>query len=196
MEYSREKKVIRLSKEINNLDKFVIDFCNLLDNYVLVSGYISILFGRSRATEDVDLLIPQLGFQEFKILWAKIHENQFECINTFKVDNAFKMLEEHAIRFARKNNAVPNMEFKIIHTPEGEYSLNNKLKVILDDSVLFISPLEIQIAYKLDLGKQGNKKDLEDAKHIYELFKEKLDKGELTRLIQLFNVEKEFNIIK
>ena len=60
-------KEIKLNKELNKLDKFVIDFCKLLDRYVIVSGYVSILFGRSRSTEDVDLLIvgdlvlPQLS---------------------------------------------------------------------------------------------------------------------------------------
>jgi hypothetical protein len=48
MQYLIDKKEIILDKELNNLDKFVIDFVSLLDNYVIVSGYVSILFGRSR----------------------------------------------------------------------------------------------------------------------------------------------------
>lgn len=57
MEYIADKKEIILDKELNNLDKFVLEFTELLEEYVVVSGYVSILFGRSRMTEDVDLLI-------------------------------------------------------------------------------------------------------------------------------------------
>ena len=64
MEYNKEKKTIKLERELSNLDEFVLDFVNLLDNYVIVSGYVSILLGRSRTTEDVDLLLPKLRFLE------------------------------------------------------------------------------------------------------------------------------------
>jgi len=54
MEYYNEKGEIKINKELNNLDKFVLDFISLLEEYVIVSGYVSILLRRSRATEDVD----------------------------------------------------------------------------------------------------------------------------------------------
>ena len=59
MEYNPLKKELKLDRKISDLDKFVLDFCNLLERYVLVSRYVSILLGRSRATEDIDLLIPK-----------------------------------------------------------------------------------------------------------------------------------------
>ena len=50
---------IEFEKELNNLDKFTIAFTQILNeskiNYALVSGYVSILFGRNRASEDIDL---------------------------------------------------------------------------------------------------------------------------------------------
>ena len=88
------------------------------------------------------------------------------------------------------------MEFKIISNEIGKYSFENKIKVILNKGELEISPIEMQIAYKLDLGKQGNEKDIEDAKHLYELFKEKLNNGELLRLINKFDTKNEFELIK
>jgi len=196
MEYDVAKKEIILNRKISNLDKFVIDFCGLLKNYVLVSGYVSILFGRSRATEDVDLLIPKMEIEEFKKLWDEIHASGFECINTFDFKEAFDITKEHNIRFSRKGKPIPNMEFKIIQNEIHEYSFENKIKVIIHDSILYISPLEMQIVYKLMLGKQDNKKDLEDAKHLYELFKEKLNNFELHKLIDELDCKKEFDIIK
>jgi len=196
MEYNRSKKEIILERELNKLDEFVLDFTKLLDNYVLVSGYVSIVFGRSRATEDVDLLIPEMKEQEFKTIWDRVHENNFECINTSDYSEAFKMLKEHAIRFSEKDKPIPNMEFKMISDEIGKYSFENKIKVILNKGELEISPIEMQIAYKLDLGKQGNQKDIEDAKHLYELFKEKLNNEELSRLINKFDAKNEFELIK
>ena len=49
------KKTIKLDKELNLLDKFVLEFVRILEkhvNYVIVSGYVAILFGRARSTEE------------------------------------------------------------------------------------------------------------------------------------------------
>ena len=196
MEYNPDKKEIILDKELSNLDKFVIDFCRLIDDYVIVSGYVSILLGRSRASEDVDMLVKVSNLDNFMKLWKKIYEAGFECINTSKPEEAFEMLNETAIKFSRKNLAVPNMEFKKISKKEHIYSYENKLKVIIRKHILFISPIEMQIAYKLMLGKGNNNKDIEDAKHLYELFKEKLNKPELFKLIKEMDAEKEFKRIE
>ena len=196
MEINLKKKEIVLNKNINELDKFVLDFCSGLEDYVLVSGYVSILFGRSRATEDVDLLISKMPLEKFKKIWNILEKKGFECINTSNVKEAFRMLDEYAIRFCRKGKPIPNIEFKKSSNEVHEYSLQNKIKVKLKDGFLFISPIEMQIAYKLMLGKGGNEKDIEDAKHLYELFKENINKEELFDFINKFNVEEQFEIIK
>jgi len=193
MEYNANEKKIVLDRELNSLDKFVVDFCSLLEEYVIVSGYVSILFGRSRGTEDVDLLIPRKKEEEFFKIFEKIEKDGFECLNTSKKGEAFEMLKEHAIRFSRKSKPIPNMEFKMVKNDIENYSLKNKILVEIDNKKIYISPLEMQIAYKLDLGSY---KDLEDAKHIYTLFEEKLDKKELDRLVEKFGKEEEFEEIK
>lgn len=130
------------------------DFFSYLKNYVIFSGYVSILLGRTRATEDIDLLIPRISKEEFANIWRKTHENNFWCINTLNIDEAFEMLNEHAIRFAKKEEPIPNMNFKIIKTDLDKYSYENKIKVILNERFIFVSPLEMQIAYKLFLAVQ------------------------------------------
>jgi len=55
MEWINGKK-IKLDKPINELDKFVLHFIKILEkhvDYVIISGYVAIPLGRSRATEDV-----------------------------------------------------------------------------------------------------------------------------------------------
>ena len=47
-----------------------------------------------------------------------------------------------------------------------KYSYENKIKVILGEKILFISPLELQIAYKLFLAAEGLEKELQSDKDI------------------------------
>jgi len=192
MEYNKENKEIKIDKELNSLDKFTYNFVNLLNEYVIVSGYVSIITGRSRATEDIDLLVPQMNFEKFQELWQRVEENGFECINTSNIKEAFEMLKDHAIRFAKKGTGIPNIKFKIISNEVHEYSFENKIKLFLGDNLFYISPLEMQIAYKLYLGSD---KDLEDAKHLYDLFKEKLDEKELNKIVEDFDAKENFKLI-
>ena len=202
MIYNPDKKEIILNRELGSLDRFVIRFCNLLDEYVLVSGYVSILFGRSRGTEDVDLLIPPMNCDKFKKLWYRIHENGFECINTANPKEAFDILKEHNVRFSKKDEPKPNMEFKIIKTDLDRYSYENKIKVILKKGGLFISPIEMQIAYKMFLAADGtdkelmSDKDIEDARYLYKIFEEKINKEEFLVLINKLNVKKRLKWLK
>lgn len=196
MDYNQKDKIITLNRQLSKLDKFVINFCKNLSNYVLVSGYISIVFGRSRATEDIDLLIKLKDKEEFLSIWSKLNKKRFECINTFNPNEAFEMLQDFAIRFSKSGKPIPNIELKTIKTETDRYSFDNRIKLQLKSSSIFISSIEMQIAYKLMLGKSENKKDIEDAKHLYELFKDKIDYDELNKLIKELNVSEEFEMIK
>ena len=197
MEYDAKNRRIILGKIINELDKFVIDFLSIMDkysDYVIVSGYVSILLGRSRATEDVDILVPKIKFAKFKEMFNELIKSEYECANTTNIDEAYKMLDDFAIRFFKKGCPRPNMEFKIIKTDLDRYSFENRIKVVLKEKTLFISPLEMQIAYKLFLAADGtdeelsSDKDIEDAKHIYLLFKDKINKGELLLLLDKLKI--------
>lgn len=61
MEIDISDQEIILNKELNDLDNLALDFIKILDGkavkYVLVSGYIAILFGRSRSSEDIDMFM-------------------------------------------------------------------------------------------------------------------------------------------
>jgi hypothetical protein len=74
-----------------------------------------------------------------------------------------------------------------------KFAFDNKVKVLLNGGALFISPLELQIAFKLFLGSD---KDFEDAKHLYSLFINKLDKEKLNFFINKLKVSEVFERIK
>jgi hypothetical protein len=62
MDIRYSKDTITFSeKHLTLLDMFVLGFIRVLElctPYVIVSRYVAILFGRSRGTEDVDILVP------------------------------------------------------------------------------------------------------------------------------------------
>ncbi|MDD5417648.1 MAG: hypothetical protein PHW96_02045 [Candidatus Nanoarchaeia archaeon] len=189
------ENAIVLDKEINKLDKFVIDFTKILDklkiNYSVVSGYVSILLGRSRATEDVDILIPRLGFDKFEDMWNNLTE--FECM-TINIKEAYETLKNGSnIRFFRKDVFIPNMEVKFSKNELDEYTLNNSFEVKIKDYKIKISPLHLQIPFKLFLGSQ---KDIEDARHIYQLVKDKLDKEKLQYFTEKLKVSHKLKLIQ
>jgi hypothetical protein len=195
MKYLPDKREIILNRELNKLDRFVIDFCSLLEKYtkyVIVSGYVSIVLGRSRATEDVDLLVPRMEFSNFVAMFNNFLNKGYDCINTTNPKEAFEMLDETAIRFFKQGNPLPNIEFKFIKNDLDEYSFENRLKLVLNEGTIFISPLELQIAYKLYLSSEKADKDIEDARHLYKIFQDKINKEALAIFIRKLNVEKRF----
>ncbi len=194
MEFEFKKNKIIFNRELSNLDKLVLKFIKVLDNekidYVIISGYIAILFGRSRGTEDVDLFIEEMSFEKFNRLWGKFNANGFECINISNSKEAYKefLKNKTSIRFAEKGEFMPNFELKFPNSKENFYSIKNKLKVILNGEELITSELEMQIAFKLKLGSD---KDFEDARHLYKTFKEHLNINKLRSHINELKVEKE-----
>jgi len=170
MEFKKDKIV--LDKVINNLDKLVLDFVRILEkktDYVLVSGYVSILFGRSRISEDIDMFVPKMkkpGFASLNKSLAK----EFWCINGGDIQELFDLLlKKHSVRYARKGQVIPNIEVKFAREPSDFESLRGKIKVEVGKRNLFVSPIELQIAYKEKILKSP--KDREDALHLREVFK-------------------------
>lgn len=188
MEFSKGKIVF--DKELSDLDKFVIDFVDILNEtgirYVIVSGYVSILFGRSRATEDIDLFIETVSKQKFDEFMKIIGERDMWALNSTDNTELYSMLRDNlAIRIAEKGKAIPNFELKFAKKDTDFFSLNSPIKVVIKGNEILISPIEIQLAYKLYLGSE---KDIEDAVHIYQIFKEKLDRNLLNSMIQKLKV--------
>lgn len=189
MEFSKGK--ITFDKELSDLDRFVLDFVDILNfckiKYVIVSGYVSILFGRSRATEDIDLFIENISRESFNEFMKNVDEKEMWALNSDDDTELYSMLKDNlAIRIAKKGKAIPNFEVKFPKKDTDFFSLNNPIKVILNDNEILISPLEMQIAYKLYLWSE---KDIEDATHVYEMFKDNLDVKLLNSLIQKLNVK-------
>jgi hypothetical protein len=197
MELEYTEDYIKFDKELNDFDKFTLSFIKILDklkiNYVLISGYIALLFGRPRMTEDVDLFIEKISFETFIKLWEKVMK-EFDCINTEdKKEAYYEYLNNNvAINFSIKDKFLPRMEVKFPKTDLDYWTLKNNKKVILNNNELKISIIELQIAYKVWLGRQGNDKDIEDAKFLYNIFKKYINTDLLMNFVRKLNIESLF----
>lgn len=195
MEFKFSKDQIELKKNLTNLDKFVIDFTSILNKqnigYVIISGYIPILFGRSRASEDIDIIMEKINFPKFQILWEEITK-RFECIIAKDAKNAYKeyLLKKESIRFAKKHKFIPNIEIKFPKIELDTWTLKQKIKVFFNNHSLFISPIELQIPFKLFLGTE---KDIEDARYLYKIFKNKINLQLLYKFNRKLKIEDLFN---
>jgi len=177
MEYDKEKKQIIIKRELSNLDRLVLNFLNILckhAEYVIVSGYVSILLGRARATEDVDIFIERIAGERFFKLYEELKSAGFWCLNAEQPEEVFNYLKEGmAVRFARQNNIIPNFEIRFPRKKIDDETFKDTLTVILPWGKLRISSLERQIAFKRYYLKSN--KDIEDALHIETIFKEQMD---------------------
>ena len=90
------------------------------------------------------------------------------------------MEDNLAVRFAKKDSMIPNIEMKWIKNEFDKIALEKTIDVRIKNETLCISHLELQIAFKEDVLKSP--KDLEDADHIKDVAKEYLD----NKLIQKY----------
>lgn len=192
MELQFKGNEIIWNKPLSDLDKLVFKFTNLLERldvrYVIISGYVAILFGRSRETEDVDIFIEEMPEKKFNQFWNSMEENGFECLNAFSPSEALNdfLGQMVAIRFAEKGRVIPNFEMKYPKTDLNKYSLENRILVKVGENFLYTSKLELQIAFKLYLGSD---KDIEDAIHLWQIFKDNIDHKLVTSFAVRLKVE-------
>lgn len=180
---------IIIDRELSDLDKFAIEFIEILKRhtkYVIVSGYVSIIFGRARASEDIDIIVPKMHKQKFVGLVAELKNSGFYCLNTDSEDEMLEYLEEKtAIRFAKTNTAVPNIEFKFAKKSFDEIALEKTITARLADKEIAISCLELQIAFKEEVLKSP--KDMEDARHIRNVAEKHIDLELIKKYRQMLN---------
>lgn len=176
--YKLNQGVIEIERELNELDIFVKDFLEVLQkhcDYLIVSGFVSISTGRTRGTEDVDVLIPLLEKEKFNKLFEELNNEGFWCYQGDSVEEVYEYIQnKNNVRFARKDEMFPNME--VIPIDESRkakfFEFSNPQKIKIADFEFKIPMIEFEILYKeLVLG---GKKDLEDAKHLRTFFEEDL----------------------
>ena len=158
-------------------------------NYVIVSGYIAILLGMERATQDVDVVIS--GFkskEDFDRFFNELRELGWETIPS-DLDELYFLLEKRNEKIDIFTDKQWYFDFKKVMNKWALMSLENPLIVKKGDYEFRIAPPEIQIPYKLWLGSD---KDIKDAAFLYEKLKPIIDKKAMEEIAGEMNVDLQF----
>jgi len=186
-----------VEREPNRLDELAIEFSEILDQFdiqhVYIAGYVSILAGRARSTEDVDVLIERIDKETADELATMLAESGFWG-PAMPLASTYEMLDAgDNIWVAPEDQITPHLEVKFVRDEFDRASLENAITAEIGDEAIRIGPLELQIAYKLYLGAR---KDIEDAVHLYTLFEETLSAPCLEEWVTRLDIEEEYERLK
>ena len=183
---------IEVESGASDLDELVWRLVSRLKKYteyVLVSGYIAILLGMERPTQDVDVVIS--GFRsrsDFNNFFNELRELGWETIPS-NLDELHFLLEERNEKIDLFTDKQWYFDFKKARNKWALLSLENPLTVKKGDYEFKIAPPEIQIPYKLWLGSD---KDIKDAAFIYEKLKPIIDRKAMKEIADEMNVDLQF----
>ena len=169
----------------NILDKFADDFCSVVDKYVkyiVVSGFVAISHGRSRATEDIDMIIEKVSFGKFNELHKDLVKHGFECLQSSKEKDIYDYLSRgDSVRYVREGTFLPpEMEIKFPKDEIDNLQLATRRKLELTGLDIWFSSIEMNIAFKEELLKTD--KDIEDAKHLRIIYKDDIDESSINEI--------------
>jgi len=172
--YSIKNDTIVINRELTKLDLFVKDFLDILkrhSDYLVVSGFVSISTGRTRGTEDVDILVGKLNKTKFALLLEDLFKNEFWCYQGDTINEIWKYIEnKNNIMFAKEGEIFPNIEFISVDEskPAKYFEFTHPQKIKIQDFEFKIPPIEFEILYKEII--LAGKKDIEDAQHLRTFF--------------------------
>jgi hypothetical protein len=162
MEFTDEGVVI--DKPPSDLDRLMLEVGGILDDvgieYSVVSGYVAVLFGRSRATEDIDVITERFDDGTADELATRLQEAGYWGSAMPLEDLHETLADDLPVRVAEDGHRVPNVELKFASDEHDCISLDDAIHVHLGGETIRVGSLEFQIAYKLDMGAR---RDYEDA---------------------------------
>lgn len=192
----RENTLV-VEREPNRLDELAIRFSAILDgldiDHVFIAGYVSILTGRARSTEAIDVLLEVLDEKRVVELAETLDDAGFWGA-AMPLESMYEMLSTgDNVWVAPTGQVTPDLELKFASDTFDTASLDNAITAEIGEESVPIGPLELQIAYKLYLGSET---DLEDAVHFYTIFGETLSEGTLEHWVSRLGVEPAYERLK
>jgi len=169
------------------LDKFAEDFAKVVEKhtkYIIVSGFVAIAHGRSRGTEDIDMIIEKISKEKFTLLHSGLVKAGFECMQSASPETIYDnyLIAGVSVRYTRKGEFLPEMEVKLAKDSLDEYQLENRMKLPFTGLDVYFSSIEGNIAFKEELLKSD--KDMEDARHLRIVYKGKINEKEIDKIKQ------------
>ncbi|MBS3174738.1 hypothetical protein J4440_02560 [Candidatus Woesearchaeota archaeon] len=168
----------------NILDNFCEEFCKIIEKhckYIIVSGFLAISTGRVRATEDIDMIMEKLDKNKFIKLHEELIDNNFVCVQSDNFVEIYEyLISDLSVRYTFKNKPLPEMEIKFAKDELDEYQLKTRIKLEKTGLDVWFGSIEMNIAFKEEYLKSN--KDLEDARHLREIFKENINEDEIIKI--------------
>ncbi|WP_123619492.1 hypothetical protein [Halorubrum sp. CSM-61] len=181
----------------NRLDELAAGFSAVLSrldiDHVFVAGYVAILAGRSRSTEDIDVFIERCPADRIDDLVTELEREGYWGPAMPLSEMYGNLANDTNIWVALDGEMTPHVEVKFPNDEFDEASLRNAIDAHVGDRTVPIGPLELQIAYKLSLG---GRTDIEDAAHLYTLFGESLSTGRLESWVERLDVEDRYERLR
>ncbi len=168
------------------LDEFAENFCKIVEKhckYIIVSGFVAIAHGRSRGTEDIDMIIQKIDKTRFISLHDDLVKVGFICIQSDSpeiiYDNYLK--QGISVRYTDNENFFPpEMEIKMVKDELDKYQIETRVKLPFTGADLWFSSIEMNIAFKEELLK--NDKDIKDAEHLRIIYKDKISEININKI--------------
>jgi hypothetical protein len=175
---------MRAVGERNILDAFCIDFCSVVEKhckYIIVSGFVAISSGRSRATEDIDMIIERISFDSFNSMHDDLIKQGFVCMQSDSAKEIFSYLKDKlSVRYTRRDQPLPEMELKFVKDELDSIQLQTRVKLPLTGLDIWFSSIDMNIAFKEELLKSD--KDIKDAEHLRKVYPELINESEIKEL--------------
>ena len=167
----------------NILDKFAEEFVRIVEKYckyIIVSGFVAIAHGRTRGTEDIDMIIESISKDEFIFLHEDLINNGFECIQSENPEIIYDsyLRQNTSVRYTWKDKFLPEMEVKFAKDELDELQIITRKKLPFTGLDVYFSSIEMNIAFKEEYLKSD--KDMEDAKHLRIIYKGKINEDEIS----------------
>lgn len=169
------------------LDTFVEEFCNIIEKhvkYIICSGFVAIAHGRSRGTEDIDMIIEKISKEDFIELHKDLIKNKFICMQSDDPEKIYNdyLIRENSVRYVWNEEGFfpPEMEIKFPKDELDEEQLNERIKIPLTKLNVYFSSIESNIAFKEEYLK--SEKDLEDAKHLRIIYEDEINEDKINKI--------------
>ncbi|WP_200531372.1 hypothetical protein [Halorubrum sp. LN27] len=183
-----------VDREPNRLDDLAIEFSRILSRldiaHVFVAGYVAILAGRSRSTEDIDVFIERCSTERIDDLVTELEREGYWAPAMPLAEMYGNLTSGTNIWVAPDGEMTPHLEVKFPGDEFDRASLKNAIDAHVGEDTVPIGPLELQIAYKLWLG---DRTDLEDAAHLFTMFGETLSTTRLEAWVQRLDVQDRYD---
>jgi ATP-dependent exoDNAse (exonuclease V) beta subunit len=177
-----------LTNDFKYLTNFCQSFCNILEKYtkyIVVSGFFVIVSGRSRATEDIDIIIERFDLDTFLKLHSELVKNHFQCLqssNPIEIHDLY-LKENIPVRYIFNEQLIPNVELKFAKDKLDEFQIKTRVKIDFTEIDIYFSSIEANIAFKEELLKSP--KDIDDAKHLRIVYSERIDERMIKKIKEM-----------